>query len=201
MSTQIHPLPSRAVAQRLIAVAAVSIAFVSLSAASASSAVSAQQQGAALLAQIQNGQASCSKLSSSNLEQMGRYDMERIMGSTTAYNAMNAQMQSTTGANGEQLAYRFMGERLGGCATGNGPVAFGTMMGMMGTSEMGASYGSAYPAGSYGSSMMGGYGSGSGATSVGVIAAIVLGALVLLAFIALLVTHRTSRRPPRPRPA
>jgi hypothetical protein len=200
MSTKIRRLPRRAVAQRLIAVAAVSIAFVSLNAASASSAVSAQQQGAALLAQIQNGQASCSKLSSNNLELMGRFDMERIMGSTTAYNAMNAQMQSTTGASGEQLAYRFMGERLGGCATGNGPVAFGTMMGMMGTSEMGASYGSAYPAGSYGS-MMGGYGSGSGGASVAVIAAIVLGALVLLALIVFLVTRRTPRRPTRPRTA
>ena len=129
MSTQIHRLPSRAVAQCLIAAAAVSIAFVSLS--------------------------------------------------------------------GEELAYRFMGERMGGCATGNGPVAVGTMMGMMGTSEMGASYGSAYPAGSYGS-MMAGYGSGSGGTSVGVIAAIVLGGVVLLALIVLLVTGRTPRRPSRP---
>ena len=200
MRTQIPRLPSRAVAQRLIAVAAVSIAFVSLSAASAWSAVSPRQQGAALLAQIQNGQASCSKLSPSSLELMGRYDMQRIMGSTAAYNAMDAQMQSTTGASGEQLAYRFMGERLGGCATGNGPVAFGTMMGMMGTSEMGASYGSAYPAGSYGS-MMGGYGSGSGGTSVGVIAAIVLGGVVLLALIVFIVTRRTPRRPSRPRTA
>jgi hypothetical protein len=198
--TQIPRLPSRAVAQRLIAVAAMSIAFVSLSAASAWSAVSAQQQGAALLAQIQNGQASCSKLSSSNLELMGRYDMQRMMGSATAYDAMNAQMKSITGTSGEQLAYRFMGERLGGCATGSGPVAFGTMMGMMGTSEMGSSYGSAYPAGSYGS-MMGGYGHGSGGTSVGVIAAIVLSALVLLALIVLIGMRRTPRRPTRPRTA
>lgn len=56
-----------------------------------------------------------------------------------------------------------MGERLGGWATGDGPVAFGTMMGMMGlmglmgTSEMGASYGSAYPDSRY-RSMMGGSG-------------------------------------------
>ena len=198
MSTHIDRLPSRQVAQRLIAVAAVSITLVILSAAPASSAVSARQQGAALLGQIQNGQISCGKLSSSSFELMGEYDMGRIMGSTAAYNAMNAQMQSIAGVSGERLAYRFMGERLGGCASGNGPVAFGTMMGMMGTSEMGASYGSAYPAGGYSSSMMGGYGSGSGGTSVGVIAAIVLGALVLLALIVLLVTRRTPRRPSRP---
>jgi hypothetical protein len=99
-----------------------SIALMLVSAAPAWSAASGQQQGAALLAQIQNGQTSCSKLSASNLELMGEYDMGRIMGSTAAYNAMNAQMQTITGASGEQLAYRFMGELLGGCATGNGPV-------------------------------------------------------------------------------
>jgi hypothetical protein len=203
VSRQHCRLRRAALAPRLIAAAVVSIALLSLSAAPASSAVSAQQQGAALLAQIQTGQTSCSKLSSSNLELMGEYDMGRIMGSTAAQNAMNAQMLASTGANGQQVAYRFMGQRLGGCATGNGPVAFGTMMGMMGTSEMGASYGSAYPAGGYGSSMMGRYGSGSSGTSTGVIAAIVLGALALLALIALivvLVTRRTPRLPTQPRP-
>ncbi len=205
MSRQVCRLRRVPLVPRLIAVAVVSIALVSLGAGAAPawSAVSGQQQGAALLAQIQNGQTSCSKLSSSNLVLMGEYDMGRIMGSTAAQNAMNAQMLATTGASGEQLAYRFMGERLGGCATGNGPVAYGTMMGMMGTSEMGASYGSAYPAGGYGS-MMGGYGSnqtaGNGGVSMGVIVAIVLGSLALLAVVALIVvlaTRRTPRRPAR----
>jgi hypothetical protein len=203
MNTQLQRLRRRALVPRLIAVTAASIALVSLSVAPAWSAVSAEQQGAALLAQIRNGHTSCSKLSSSNLAQMGEYDMRRIMGSTAAQNAMNAQMQATTGARGEQLAYQFMGQRLAGCATGNGPVAFGTMMGMMGTSEMGASYHSAYPGGAYSSSMMGGgYGSnqtaGNGGTSVAVL---VLGALVLIALIVLLATRRTPRRPTRPRTA
>lgn len=207
MSTQLRRSARTALAQRLIAVAVVSIGFVALSASSAGAAVTVQRQGAALLAQIQNGQTSCSKLTSSNLALMGQYDMGRIMGSTAAYDAMNAQMQAITGARGEQLAYQFMGRRLGSCATGNGPVAFGTMMGMMGTSEMGASYGSAYPAGGYGS-MMGGYGfnqaAGNGGTSVGAIVAIVLGSLVLLALVALifvLLTRRTPRLPNQPRPA
>jgi hypothetical protein len=205
MSTQFHPLRRRRLAPCLIAIAAASIALVSLSAGPAWSAVSAQQQGAALLAQIQNGQTSCSKLSSSNLALMGEYDMGRIMGSTGAQHAMDAQMLSISGAQGEQSAYRFMGERLGGCATGSGPVAFGTMMGMMGTSEMGASYGSAYP-GAKRSSMMGdGYRSsqtaGNRGISGGVIVAIVLGALILLALIVLLATRRTPRRPTQPRAA
>jgi hypothetical protein len=183
-----------------------SIALVSLSAVPAWSAVSAQQQGAALLAQIQNGQTSCSKLSSGNLALMGEYDMGRLMGSTATYQAMNAQMLATAGATGELSAYRFMGQRLGGCATGNGPVAFGTMMGMMGTSEMGASYGSAYPGGAYSSSMMGrGFGSnqtaGNGGMGAGGVVAIVLGSLALLALIAFLATRRTPRRPTQPRAA
>jgi hypothetical protein len=206
LTTTLHRLLRWRRAQRLILVAAMSVALVSLTAAPAWSAVSAEQQGAALLGQIQSGQTSCSKLSSGDLELMGRYDMGRLMGSTARYDAMNAQMLANTGASGEQSAYRFMGMRLGGCATGNGPVAFGTMMGMMGTSEMGASYGSAYRGGAYSSSMMGrGFGSnqtaGSGGLGAGGIVAIVLGSLALLALIVVLATRRTPRRPTQPRPA
>jgi len=183
-----------------------SIALVSLSASAVPAwSATGAQPGAALLSRMQNGQMTCGKLSSSNFAQMGEYSMGRIMGSTAAQNAMNAQMLATTGARGEQLAYRFMGERMSGCATGNGPVAFGTMMGMMGTSQMGASYGSASRAGGYGSSMMGGYGSNQTANnnhmSGGVIVAIVLGALALIALIVLLATRRTPRPPTQPRTA
>jgi hypothetical protein len=198
-------LSCRALTRRVITVSAMSIAFVSLAAAPAWSAVSSEQQGAALLAQMQNGQTTCGQLSSGNLVLVGEYSMGRIMGSTAAQNAMNAQMLATTGARGEQSAYQFMGRRLGGCASGNGPVAFGAMMGLMGTSEMGASYGSAYSAGGYGSSMMGRYGSshtaGSDGTSGAVIVALVLGGLVMLALIAVLATRRPPRRPTQPRAA
>jgi hypothetical protein len=206
LKTQIHHHRGNTLAAHLIVVAAMSIGLASVSAVPAWAAVSAQQQGAALLAQVQSGQASCGKLSAANLALMGEYDMGRIMGSATAQNAMNAQMLAIAGARGEQSAYRFMGERLGGCATGNGPVAFGTMMGMMGTSEMGASYGSAYPGGADSSSMMGrGYGSnqtaGNGGMGAGGIVAIVFGSLALLALIAFLATRRTPRRPTQPRAA
>jgi hypothetical protein len=199
MSIRIVRLRSTAVSQRLIAVAGVSIALALITTAPAGAAVGPGRGGAALLAQIQSGHTTCSNLSSSDLALMGEYDMGRILGSIAAQSAMNAQMRATSGASGEQSAYRFMGERLGGCATGNGPVAFGTMMGMMGTSVMGASYGSAHPASGYGSSMMGGYGSSNGGTGAGVIAAIVLGSLLLLALIVFLVRRRTPRRPTRRR--
>lgn len=195
----------RALPSRLINVVAMSIGLFALAAAPAwaTGAVGgSEQQGPALLAQMQQGKTSCDKLSSRNLALLGEYSMGRIMGSTAAQNAMNAQMLATTGARGEQSAYRFMGERMGGCVTGNGPVAFGTMMGMMGTSEMGASFGSAYRAGGYGSAMMGRYGSsqtaGRDGTNGGVIVAIVLGALVMFALIVGLATRRTPRRPTQP---
>jgi hypothetical protein len=179
-----------------------SIALVSLAATPAWSAVGPEQQGAALLAQIQNGKTTCGKLSSGNVALIGEYSMGRIMGSAAAQNAMNAQMQATTGARGEQSAYQFMGRRLGGCASGNGPVPFGTMMG---TAEMAAGYGSAYRAGGYASAMTGRYGSsqmaGSDGMSGGVIVTIVLGALVLLALVVVLATRRTPRRPTQPRAA
>jgi hypothetical protein len=198
MSIRIVRLRSRPVTQRLIAVAGVSIALVLLATVPAGAAVSPGRGGAALLAQTQSGHTTCSKLSSSDLVLMGEYDMGRIMGSTAAQSAMDAQMRAISAARGEQSAYRFMGERLGGCATGNGPVAFGTMMGMMGTSMMSAGHGSAHPASGDGSSMMGGYGSSHGGTGAGVIAAIVLGSL-LLALIVFLVRRRTRRRPTRRR--
>ena len=54
-------------------------------------------------------------------------------------------------------------------------------------------------------SVMGGYGSnqtaGNGGMSVGVIVAIVLGSLVLLALIVLLARRRSPRRPTQPRTA
>jgi hypothetical protein len=183
----------------MIRAAASSIVLLSLTPMPAWSATGAhaQQPGAALLGQIQSGQTSCGKLSSNDFVLMGEYDMERIMGSTAAYDAMDREMHATGGANSEQLADQFMGERLGDCATGNGPVAFGTMMGIMGTSEMGASYGSGYPSDRDRSSMMGDYGSDNSGVSVFAVAAIVFGAFVLTALIVWLVTRRIPRRPTR----
>jgi hypothetical protein len=136
---------------------------------------------------------------------IGAYSMGRIMGSTAAENAMNAQMPGIAGARGEQLAYQFMGQRLAGCATGTGPAVFGTMMGLMGTAMMGASYGFAYPNSGYGSSMMGGYGSnqtaGSSSIGTGTILALVRGVLLVVALIALFLARRAPRTPTQPRPA
>lgn len=183
---------------RLTSLAAVSVALLSLHVRSAQAASGSKAQGAALMTQVESGQLSCSGLSSGDFSLIGRYGMDQIMGSVKSLNAMNAEMRTSMGSRNEVLGYRFMGQRLAGCATGNGPVSFGTMMGLMGTSEMGASYGSATGS-SDGSSMMDGDRSGSEAIGAGVIAAMVLGVLLLLTVILWFMTARTGR--PRSRPS
>ena len=140
--------------------------------------------------------------------------MGRMLGSSAAHDAMNAQMQTVMGSSGEQLAHQFMGRRFAGCATGNGPAQIGTMMGMMGTAMMGASYGSSAQGNGYGPSMMGGayrpymmggYGANQTAhdsdMSAGAIIAIVLGGLAALALIVVLAVRMTARHQTHPRGA
>jgi hypothetical protein len=201
-------------AGRLIAVSLLTVALASMSAAPTLASVSEEQQGARLLGQVQNSQSTCGKLSSSQFELIGEYVMGRMLGSSAAHDAMNAQMQTVMGSSGEQLAHQFMGRRFAGCATGNGPAQIGTMMGMMGTAMMGASYGSSAQGNGYGPSMMGGAyrpymmgGYGSNQTvhdsdmNAGAIIAIVLGGLAVLALVVVLAVRMTARRQTRPRGA
>jgi hypothetical protein len=171
-----------------------------------------QPAGAALVQQALSGQAGCGKLSTAEFSMIGQYFMARMLGgSTAAQSAMTAHMQALWGAGGQQQAYQFMGQRLAGCATGNGPAPFGAMMGMTGAGMMGASYGygsTGYRSGAYGPNMMGrgsfsgmmgasyGHGPNHGSDmSGGAIIAIVLGGLALLAG-AVAVGLRLGRRPP-----
>jgi hypothetical protein len=185
--------------RRVVGIISAWLALATLCLLAAPIAIASEPPGASLLSQLQGGQRSCNKLSPGDFAQIGRYDMGQIMGSTADYRAMNAQLRASVGAREAELAYRFMGERLGGCATGAGPVAFGTMMGLMGTSEMGASYGSGSPGRGYGSSMMGDGPSGGGGVGAAAIAAIVFGGLVLIALVVWLVVLRAPRRPILPR--
>jgi hypothetical protein len=173
-----------------------------------------QPTGAALAQQALSGQAACGKLSTAQFGLIGQYFMARMLGgSTVALSAMTDRMETLWGAGGQQQAYEFMGQRVAGCATGNGPALFGAMMGMMGAGMMGASYGygsAGYRSGEYGPNMMGGrsfpgmmgasygYGpNGANHMSGGAIIAMILGGLALLA-VAVAVGLRLGRRPPGP---
>jgi hypothetical protein len=196
---------------RLI-IALIMLTALATSAVAPASGATSQPTGAALAQQALSGQAGCGKLSTAQFGIIGQYFMARMLGdSTAAQSEMTDHMQALWGAGGQQQAYQFMGQRVAGCATGNGPAAFGAMMGLMGAGMMGASYGygnSGYRSGAYGPNMMGrrsfpgmmgasyGYGpNNANHMSGGAIAAMILGGLALLAGIIAL-TVRLARRPP-----
>lgn len=200
----------RATRRTTIAVLAAAIAGVGATSAWASA--EEEQQGAALLGDVQSGRTSCSKLSASQAELIGENVMGRMVGSTTAHTAMNAQITARMGTRGEEQAHQFLGRRFAGCATGKAPAMFGSMMGMMGAGMMGASqgYGPNMHGGNAGGSAAGGtMGSGYGPShtahdgdmSTGAMLAIVLGSIGLLAVFIAVARRRITRRPTTPRVA
>ncbi|MDQ2894145.1 MAG: hypothetical protein M3Y09_00615, partial [Actinomycetota bacterium] len=105
---------------------------VALSAGSSASGASASQTGGPLAQQALAGQTDCARLSSAQFVLIGQTVMTRMLGSGAGQNLMTAHMRTVWPAGGLNQAYLFMGRRLAGCAAGNGPRAFGTMMAMMG---------------------------------------------------------------------
>ena len=202
----------------LLAVFAGILAFGTSSAlASLSDEVSA---GKATAARVDAGIASCENLSTTDFEHLGEYVMERMIGSRSAHEAMNARMEAMIGSENSDRMHEAIGRRYAGCAT------TGTGSGMMGGIEItggaggwGTMMGSGYAwmrngawqhmtradwqrAGGY---MMGhGWmmdGGGSGWSSGAIIAA-VLGALALGGLAVYTLLRRPWRRgPSRPSPA
>lgn len=196
-------------AMRLFTISLLAAAIAGVGSTSAWASANEEQQGAALLQQVQSGKTNCTKLTASQSELIGEYVMGRMLGSTRAHNAMNAQITATMGTRGEQQAHRFMGQRFADCATGRAPAAFGAMMGMMGAGMMGTSqgYGANTYQGNSGGGMMGNRSGGPSQTahdsdmSTGAILAIVLGFFAVLAVIIGLAVRRNKRPPNAPRTA
>ena len=110
-------------------------------AATPASGATEAQQGGQLLQRLQAGTTTCKSLSTTDFDHVGEYVMERMLGSAGVHEAMNRQMVAMMGARGETQAHVYMGQRFAGCARGNAPTAFGSMMGMMGAGMMGSVYG------------------------------------------------------------
>lgn len=134
-----------------------------------------QSQGRTLVVQLQSGAKSCGDLSATDFEHVGEYVMGRALGSTSAHEAMNNRMRQYMGEQGEERMHQLMGERFTGCASGGAAVM--------------------------GPGMMGGYpgaraftGRHHGWSTVAVVT--VLGALLLTAFVVVLLSRRPIRRPP-----
>jgi|GEM_PF-1477745 len=165
------------------------LAGLGVSAASGAAPATAERQGAQLLQRVEAGEQTCQRLSLDQFETIGEYVMGRMVGSPARHEAMDEQIRARSGASGEAQAHVFMGRRFTGCATGDMPVAFGTMMGMMGMYSGANGRGMANGSGGangFGPGMMGGSSSrtagddGWSATST-VLAILLAAALVALA--------------------
>ena len=174
-----------------------------------------QRQGAAMVAQLQSGAKSCGDLSGEDFDHIGEYVMGRALGSTSAHAAMNERMTLMLGERREQRMHQLMGARFAGCATTSG--AGGSVMGpgMMGGSY--GDWGSMMRSGDW-SWMMGGNwrtmsrqdwqrpqrqwmgtsaaSSGHGGWSPWAIAAVALGAALLVTLAVVAVIRRVPARPP-----
>ena len=172
--------------------------------------------GQAVAAQLQSGTASCDGLSDTQFEHLGEYVMDRMVGSRAAHEAMNARMTQAIGAENTDRMHQLMGRRFAGCTAGGATA--GVPMGpwMMGGSGAGGGWGMMSGSGwdwmhngswqhmsesqwrQLAGTMMGArYTSGHHGRSTGAVVAVVLGALLLGALLAVLVVRRPwQRRPP-----
>lgn len=189
-----------AVLTRLVAVLTVLLATGAAAAPAWASTASEEQQGAALVKAVNEGQRSCRSLSETELDRVGEYAMGLGFTSSAAHEAMNVRMTVMMGVRGEQQAHRAMGRSYGGCVSGaRGASGTGMMDGrnpsgpqMMGGYGAGMMSGSAYGPGLTRSSPVAGDdGVGTGSVVVIALAAALLGA-GLFAF----VTSRPHRSPP-----
>ncbi len=112
-----------------------------------------EASGGAILRSVQQGERSCSQLSSRDFELVGEAWMGQALGSRQAHEAMNRLMASMMGSSGEERMHEYIGHRASGCGGGSVPSGFGRMMGSV--AMMGGAPGSAGASG-----MMGGAGGG-----------------------------------------
>jgi hypothetical protein len=175
--------------------------------------------GRAVAAHVDAGTATCKNISDTDFEHLGEYVMDRMVGSRSVQQAMNARMEAMIGAENADRMHQALGRRYAGCAT----LTSGAGARMMGGGMMGRASTSA---GGWGA-MMGsdlswmrdgrwqhmsrsdwersaGYVMGPGITiggnigwSTGGVLAAVLGAL-LLGALAVFAAMRWRRRPGRP---
>jgi hypothetical protein len=97
-----------------------------------------QAAGRALAQQVQSGKRSCDSLSADDLDHIGEFVMGRMIGSSSAHEAMNARMIAVIGAPAESRMHQVLGARFAGCTTNTRNGANGPMMGgqgMMGSSS------------------------------------------------------------------
>ncbi len=171
------------------------------------SAASEQKQGASALRGFDRGGKHCSSLTRSDLDHIGEYLMGRMVGSSSAHDAMDDLMERMMGTEATEQMHVALGQRSTGCGSGEAPRSFQSMMGAVGMMGLGPLSGKASRSSGIGS-MMGGngrgfggmmgrsYGSGGDDDTDGVEIAILvmLGVLIALAITALWLWRQQRRR-------
>jgi hypothetical protein len=164
--------------------------------------------GHALAGRLHSGAATCRDLSDDGFEHLGEYVMDRLVGSRTAHQAMNAHMEDVMGGSYADRMHEALGRDYAGCdggaamgpgMTGDAHSGWGAMMGSANWSWMhdgGWRHMSRADWRHVGSRVVGpGMMDGTdGGVSAGAVVAIVLGAMALGGLTALLVVRRPWRR-------
>jgi hypothetical protein len=86
--------------------------------------------GKAIAARVDASTATCTNLSTTAFEHLGEYVMERMVGSRSAHEAMNARIEAMMGTENADRMHQALGRRYASCAT------TGTGYGMMGGAGM-----------------------------------------------------------------
>lgn len=89
--------------------------------------------GQGIAVQVDAGTATCQTLTATELEHLGEYLMERMVGSRAAHEAMNSRMEAVMGSGNADRMHRALGRRYAGCSATNA-----TGFGMMGSGMMSA---------------------------------------------------------------
>lgn len=201
-----------------LSVALVAAALLMVAAPASASLGAEVSAGRGVARQLQANKTSCDKLSDADFEHLGEYVMDRMVGSRSQHEAMNARMSSMMGSSNEERMHELMGRRYAGCDTtgagammapgmmGGGPSSsggWGAMMSSRGYSWMHDGtwqhmsrsdwqrVGDAW----MGPGMMG---NGHHGWSVGEVLAVILGALLVVALVITVATIRPWRRRPTP---
>jgi hypothetical protein len=114
---------------RLLAVASAALLLGAVPAlASPSSEVAS---GQSIATELQSGKASCKSFSTTDFEHLGEYVMQRMLGSSSLHQAMNARMDQMTGPANADRMHQTLGRSFAGCLTRGEPgyVGMGTMGG------------------------------------------------------------------------
>ncbi len=118
---------------RISILAALLASMLAFGAASAYASLSDEvSSGRAIAARVDAGTATCTTLSTTDIEHLGEYVMERMIGSSSAHETMNSRMEAMIGAGNADRMHQALGRRYAGCATsrtGSGMMGGGGMMG------------------------------------------------------------------------